>query len=66
MITVALGLRNDFSRGPRLYWGKIIGTVAGLVTLKPWFVLLGLALGIISDLMYTWIDPRIDFDSSEL
>ncbi len=45
MITVALGLRNAFSRGPRLYWGKIIGTVVGLVTLKPWFVLLGLVLG---------------------
>jgi microcin C transport system permease protein len=29
------------------------------------FTLLGLVLGIISDLMYTWIDPRIDFDSTE-
>ena len=28
-----------------MYWGKIIGTLAGAVTLKPWFVLLGLALG---------------------
>ena len=28
-----------------MYWGKIIGTAAGLVTLKPWFVLLGLFLG---------------------
>jgi DnaJ like chaperone protein len=28
-----------------LYWGKIIGSLAGLVTLKPWFVLLGLFLG---------------------
>ncbi len=28
-----------------MYWGKIIGTLAGLVTLKPWFVLLGLFLG---------------------
>jgi DnaJ like chaperone protein len=28
-----------------LYWGKIIGTVAGLATLKPWFVILGLAAG---------------------
>ncbi len=26
--------------------------------------LVGLALGIISDLMYTWIDPRIDFEDS--
>jgi DnaJ like chaperone protein len=45
MITVAIGLRNDFSRGSRLYWGKIIGTLAGAITLKPWFVLLGLILG---------------------
>jgi len=28
-----------------LYWGKIIGTAAGLATLKPWFALLGLFLG---------------------
>jgi microcin C transport system permease protein len=25
------------------------------------FALLGLLMGIISDLMYVWIDPRIDF-----
>ena len=29
------------------------------------FTLLGLLLGILSDLMYTWVDPRIDFESSE-
>jgi len=29
------------------------------------FTLLGLTLGIISDLMYTWIDPRIDFETSD-
>ena len=28
-----------------MYWGKIIGTLAGAVTLKPWFVLLGLLVG---------------------
>ena len=28
-----------------MYWGKIIGTLAGLVTLKPVFVVLGLILG---------------------
>ena len=28
-----------------MYWGKIIGTAAGLATLKPWFALLGLFLG---------------------
>jgi len=28
-----------------LYWGKIIGTLAGLATLKPWFAILGLFLG---------------------
>jgi len=28
-----------------LYWGKIIGTLAGLATMKPWFALLGLFLG---------------------
>lgn len=29
------------------------------------FTLLGLLLGILSDLIYTWVDPRIDFESSE-
>ena len=28
-----------------MYWGKIIGTLAGAATLKPWFVLLGLFVG---------------------
>ena len=28
-----------------MYWGKVIGTLAGLATLKPWFALLGLFLG---------------------
>lgn len=28
-----------------MYWGKIIGTLAGLATLKPWFALAGLLLG---------------------
>lgn len=27
------------------------------------FTLMGLVIGILSDLMYVWIDPRIDFDS---
>jgi microcin C transport system permease protein len=26
------------------------------------FGLMGLVVGIISDLMYVWVDPRIDFD----
>ncbi|MCY4460404.1 MAG: microcin C ABC transporter permease YejB [Albidovulum sp.] len=29
------------------------------------FGLLGLVVGIISDLMYVWVDPRIDFESRE-
>lgn len=32
-------------QGGELYWGKIIGTLAGAATLKPWFALLGLLLG---------------------
>lgn len=28
-----------------MYWGKVIGTLAGLATLRPWFALLGLLLG---------------------
>jgi DnaJ like chaperone protein len=34
-----------------LYWGKIIGALAGAATLKPWFVLLGLGAG-------HWFDIR--------
>lgn len=30
------------------------------------FSLIGMALGLISDLMYTWIDPRIDFETREV
>ena len=30
------------------------------------FSLMGLLVGLISDLMYTWIDPRIDFESREV
>jgi microcin C transport system permease protein len=30
------------------------------------FSLLGLLIGLISDLTYTWIDPRIDFDTREV
>ena len=29
------------------------------------FGLIGLLIGILSDLMYMWIDPRIDFESRE-
>jgi microcin C transport system permease protein len=29
------------------------------------FGLIGLLIGILSDLMYVWIDPRIDFESRE-
>lgn len=32
-------------RDSRLYWGKIIGTLAGLATMKPLVALLGLVLG---------------------
>ena len=45
MLTRALALRHDSTKGSLLYWGKIIGTLAGLATLKPWFALLGLFLG---------------------
>ncbi|MDJ0759832.1 MAG: co-chaperone DjlA [Woeseiaceae bacterium] len=31
--------------GEWVYWGKVIGTVAGLATTKPWFALLGLIIG---------------------
>ena len=40
-----LGLRNGLSRESGLYWGKIIGTLAGLATLKPWFAILGFIVG---------------------
>ncbi len=30
------------------------------------FTLLGLVVGLISDLMYTWIDPRIDFERRDV
>ena len=30
------------------------------------FGLIGLVVGILSDLMYVWIDPRIDFETREV
>jgi microcin C transport system permease protein len=30
------------------------------------FSLLGLLLNLLSDLIYTWVDPRIDFESTEV
>ena len=30
------------------------------------FSLMGLVVGLISDLIYTWIDPRIDFDRRDV
>ena len=30
------------------------------------FSLLGLLVGLVSDLTYTWIDPRIDFETREV
>jgi len=30
------------------------------------FSLIGLLIGLISDLTYTWIDPRIDFETREV
>jgi microcin C transport system permease protein len=30
------------------------------------FSLMGLVVGLISDLVYTWVDPRIDFESRDV
>ena len=30
------------------------------------FSLLGLVVNLLSDLIYTWIDPRIDFETREV
>jgi microcin C transport system permease protein len=30
------------------------------------FALMGLGVNLISDLTYTWIDPRIDFETREV
>jgi microcin C transport system permease protein len=30
------------------------------------FTLIGLIVALISDLLYTWIDPRIDFEARDL
>ena len=30
------------------------------------FTLIGLMVALLSDLIYTWIDPRIDFDTREV
>ncbi|MFM2281169.1 MAG: hypothetical protein RLZZ444_3400, partial [Pseudomonadota bacterium] len=30
------------------------------------FSLMGLVVSLVSDLIYTWVDPRIDFDRREV
>ena len=30
------------------------------------FALIGLVVNLISDLVYTWVDPRIDFETREV
>ena len=30
------------------------------------FALMGLVINLISDLTYTWVDPRIDFETREV
>ena len=30
------------------------------------YSIIGLVVGLISDLMFTWVDPRIDFESREV
>ena len=39
-------------------------TTLGLTSLD--FALIGLVVNLISDLTYTWIDPRIDFETREV
>lgn len=47
-----------------MYWGKLIGALAGLATTKPWFVLIGLFLGHQFDrgfqARYSSIDDQLD------
>ena len=43
---------------PRLW----IGSIGYMVV----FALIGLVVNLISDLTYTWIDPRIDFETREV
>ncbi len=45
-----------------MYWGKIIGAAAGLATMRPWFVLIGLFLGHLADRAF--LAGYRDFESS--
>ena len=47
--------------------GAFIGAFfAGSLLIETIFSLLGLVVNLISDLTYTWIDPRIDFETREV
>jgi microcin C transport system permease protein len=45
---------------------QVVGLFAGCIQTLYIFSLLGLFVQLISDLTYTWIDPRIDFESREV
>jgi DnaJ like chaperone protein len=45
------------------YWGKVVGTVAGLATMRPWLALLGLLLGHQFDRGFARRYSRLDGDA---
>ena len=63
---------QEASRAPGMIVSAIVLLIAALSIVVPhlievaaWVRLLGLVVGLISDLTYVWVDPRIDFESRE-
>ena len=44
----------------------VISSVSVVFATVYIFSLLGLVINLISDLTYTWVDPRIDFETREV
>ena len=45
---------------------QVSGSMRASAARRGAFTLIGLVVALISDLLYTWIDPRIDFEAREL
>ena len=60
-----LAMTRAYSRGRTLVAASLAYTAVVFASLYI-FALLGLVVNLISDLTYTWIDPRIDFETREV
>ena len=65
-ILISSALVMLMTPGLALFYGGMVRRKNVLSTFMMSFSLLGLVMNLITDLIYTWIDPRIDFESRQV